>query len=246
MSPEDEGLGPPLSSSVRRQTSVYCRFGDHVIDRVRYFLGVLGLIVLPPGLLFWFVIHPWARWWRRLGPIRTYLIVVLVLVAFGALRFRVRGPLLGANLGTNWSLIAIALVLYGVMTWLELRYWRHLSIATLVGFPELSPTEQRKGRLLQDGIYRVVRHPQYLSAGIGVIANALIVNYVGLYILTLLLLLAGYVMTVLEERELINRFGEEYRKYQREVPRLIPRLQKWWYWILRIAIAVITIFSLLL
>jgi protein-S-isoprenylcysteine O-methyltransferase Ste14 len=197
-----------------------------MIDRVRYFFGILNLIVLPSGLLFWFVIHPWARWWRTLGPIRTYLIVVPVSVAFGALLFRFRVQLLGTNLGMNWSLVAIALVLYGVMTWLEFQYWRHLSIATLVGLPELSPTGQRKGRLLKDGIYRVVRHPRYLSAGVGVIANALFINYAGLYILILLLVLPGYVMTVFEERELIDRFGGEYRKYQREVPRFIPRWRK--------------------
>lgn len=197
-----------------------------MIDRIRYFLGVLNLIVLPPGLLFWFIIHPWARRWRTLGPIRTYLIVVPVPVAFGALLFRFREPLLGANLGTNRSLAAIALVLYGVTTWLEFQYWRHLSIATLVGIPELSSTGQRKGRLLQDGIYRVVRHPRYLSAGVGIIANALFINYAGLYILILLLVPPGLVMTVFEERELVDRFGEEYRKYQREVPQFIPRWRR--------------------
>lgn len=197
-----------------------------MIDRVRYFLGVVNLVVLPPGLLFWMIIHPWARGWRRLGPIRTYLMVVPVSVAFGALLFRFRGSLLGTNLGTNWTLVAIALVLYGVVTWLELQYWRHLSIATLVGVPELSPAGQRKGRLLQDGIYRLVRHPRYLSAGIGVVANALFINYAGLYLLILLLLPLGRAMLVFEERELIDRFGEEYRKYQREVPQLVPRWRK--------------------
>jgi len=67
------------------------------------------------------------------------------------------------------------------MTWLELRYWTQLSISTLVGIPELS--QQRKGRLLREGIYGVVRHPRYLSAGVGMIANALIVNHLGLYVL---------------------------------------------------------------
>jgi protein-S-isoprenylcysteine O-methyltransferase Ste14 len=197
-----------------------------MIDRARYFLGVLNLMVLPPGLLFWLIIHPWARWWRMLGPMRTYLIVVPVAAAFGALLFRFRGPLLGTNFGTNWTLVAIALVLYGVMTWLELQYWRHLSIATLVGVPELSPAGQRRGRLLQEGIYRMVRHPRYLSASVGVMANALFINYAGLYLLILLLLSPGYVMLAFEERELVDRFGEDYRKYQREVPRLIPRWRK--------------------
>jgi protein-S-isoprenylcysteine O-methyltransferase Ste14 len=197
-----------------------------MIDRVRYFFGIGSLIVLPPGLLFWLVIHPWARWWRRLGLIRTYLIVVPVSVAFGALLFRFREPLLGTSLGTNWSLVTVALVLYGGVTWLEFQYWRHLSIATLVGITELSPSGQQKGRLLQEGIYGVVRHPRYLSAGVSVIANALFINYAGLYILVLLLVPVGYLMIVLEERELIERFGEEYRKYQRGVPRLIPRWRK--------------------
>ncbi len=197
-----------------------------MMDRLRYFLGVLGIITLLPGLLFWFIIHPWAHWWRRLGPMRTYLIVLPVLVAFGALLFRFREPLLGADLGMSWSLIAIALVCYSVMIWLELQYRKQLSIATLIGVPELQSTKKQNDKLLQDGIYRLVRHPRYLSAGIGIIANAIITNYVGLYILILLLFSAGYVMLLLEERELIERFGEEYRRYQREVPRIIPRWRK--------------------
>jgi protein-S-isoprenylcysteine O-methyltransferase Ste14 len=161
--------------------------------------------VIPPGLLFWLVIHPWARAWRRLGPIRTYLIVLPPVIAFGAVLFRVRGPLLGADLGTNWGLISIALVLYGVATWLELQYWRQLRISTLIGIPELSRAEHRKGKLLKDGIYRAVRHPRYLSAGIGIVGNALVINHVGMYVLIPLSFTAGSVMLRFEERELVNR-----------------------------------------
>jgi protein-S-isoprenylcysteine O-methyltransferase Ste14 len=197
-----------------------------MIDRIRYVLAVLSVITLPPGLLYWFVIHPWVRWWRKLGPIRTYAIVLPVMIAFGMLLFRVRAQLLGADLGMNWSLIVIGAVLYGLSTWIAFQHWRHLSIATMIGIPELSTNEQRRGQLLKDGIYRVVRHPRYLSAGLAVIAVALFVDYVGVYLLIFLLFLLGYPMLVLEERELIDRFGEEYRQYQREVPRILPRLRR--------------------
>jgi protein-S-isoprenylcysteine O-methyltransferase Ste14 len=194
------------------------------MDRIRYFLGVVIIILVPLGLLYWLLIHGWARWWRRWGPIRTYLAVLPVLAALGVLLFQVRGQLLSVNLGTNWSLIGIALVLSCPMTCLELRYWRQLSISTLVGIPELS--QQRKGRLLREGIYGVVRHPRYLSAGIGMISNALIVNYLGVYFLLIAVVPPGYLMLVLEERELLGRFGDAYREYQRDVPRLIPRLRR--------------------
>jgi protein-S-isoprenylcysteine O-methyltransferase Ste14 len=72
----------------------------------------------------------------------------------------------------------------------------------------------------------VVRHPRYLSAGLAVIAVALFVNYVGVYTLILLLFPLGHPMLVLEERELADRFGEEYRQYQRQVPRIIPRWRR--------------------
>jgi protein-S-isoprenylcysteine O-methyltransferase Ste14 len=77
--------------------------------------------------------------------------------------------------------------------------------------------------LLQEGIYGVVRHPRYLSAGVGVVANLLLSNHAGLYMLMLCLVPVGYLMVLMEERELIERFGEEYRQYQRRVPRMIPR-----------------------
>jgi protein-S-isoprenylcysteine O-methyltransferase Ste14 len=197
-----------------------------MINHVRYVFAALSVITLPPGLLFWFVIHPWAGWWRRLGPVRTYLIVLPVLVAFGVLLFRLRARLVGADLGMNWGLIPIGAVLYGLSTWIAFLHRRHLSIATMIGIPELSPTAQRKGKLLKDGIYRVVRHPRYLSAGLAVIAVALFVDYVGVYLLILLLFSLGYPMLIFEEKELVDRFGEEYRQYQREVPRILPRLRR--------------------
>jgi protein-S-isoprenylcysteine O-methyltransferase Ste14 len=154
---------------------------------------------------------------------RTFLIVIPPLAACAALIFRVRARLVGADLGANWILIGIAMVLTGVSLWLEPQCWKHVSLALLAGVPELSPSEQGRSKLVQQGIYRVVRHPRYVSAGISVLASALFVNHLGVYLLLLLVVPAGLVMVVFEERELVGRFGEGYRQYQRDVPRFIPR-----------------------
>jgi protein-S-isoprenylcysteine O-methyltransferase Ste14 len=66
----------------------------------------------------------------------------------------------------------------------------------------------------------------YLTAAVAGMAFALVVNYLGVYILFVSAFPLLYLITVLEEHELIDRFGEAYRRYQREVPRLNPRWQK--------------------
>jgi methanethiol S-methyltransferase len=190
------------------------------MQQVRYFVAVVTVVAVPLGLLYWLVIHSWARRWRTWGARRTYIIVLPILAVTGALLFSVRGQLVGADLGTNWSLIGIAGFLCLPMIWLEIQYRKQLSISILVGIPEVS--KRGNGRLLRDGIYGVVRHPRYLSAGIGLVVNALVANFLGLYLIILASVPVGYLMLILEERDLLDRFGDAYRQYQRDVPCLVP------------------------
>jgi protein-S-isoprenylcysteine O-methyltransferase Ste14 len=59
---------------------------------------------------------------------------------------------------------------------------------------------------------------------LGTVAMALFTNYVAAYVLAAIAFPWLYLIIVLEERELSDRFGDEYRSYQQRVPRLIPRL----------------------
>jgi protein-S-isoprenylcysteine O-methyltransferase Ste14 len=187
------------------------------MNTLRHTFGVLCVIVLPSGVLYWFLIHP---------SLRTYLIVLPVVIALGTVAYKFREPLLGKDLGTNWVFLGIALLFYASTTWFEFQYWKQINIATLIGVTELSATGHETGKLAREGIYARVRHPRYASAGLGLIGNVLLINYLGLYILFLLLIVVGIGLLALEERELVDRFGEAYRQYQREVPRFIPRLRR--------------------
>jgi protein-S-isoprenylcysteine O-methyltransferase Ste14 len=80
-----------------------------------------------------------------------------------------------------------------------------------------------KGELVTDGLYGVVRHPQYLGLILGVVA--FLIQWP-----TLPTLVLGPVLIVLyarlakrEERELEARFGPRYRLYKQRVPGFLLR-----------------------
>lgn len=81
-----------------------------------------------------------------------------------------------------------------------------------------------RDRLVKTGAYALVRHPLYL-AGILIFTFQ---PYITRNWLTVSVLADAYFVfgALIEERRLIRRFGEEYRRYMREVPRFIPRVSR--------------------
>jgi protein-S-isoprenylcysteine O-methyltransferase Ste14 len=57
----------------------------------------------------------------------------------------------------------------------------------------------------------------------GTLAYASFANYLGGYILAVLTILGIHAVVVFEEKELGERFGEQYDAYKARVPRYIPR-----------------------
>ena len=82
---------------------------------------------------------------------------------------------------------------------------------------------EKKKVLLTGGAYGIVRHPFY-TAGI-----LLLIAQMEMTMLDMIavLLVTGYFLAgaFIEERRLLLVFGDEYRKYQKEVPMFIPA--KW-------------------
>lgn len=187
----------------------------------RYIVALLVVATFPSGLLFWFVVHPFIGFWRRQGPKITYTVVIAMLLAVATVLVLARGVLLETEYGTNYVLVALAGLFYLIAAAIELRCRKHLKFRTLVGMPELVP-EPVTGKLLTAGIYGRVRHPRYVSAFFGVVAVALFSNYLAAYVIAVAMVPALYALTFFEERELRDRFGEEYAAYSRRVPRFVP------------------------
>jgi protein-S-isoprenylcysteine O-methyltransferase Ste14 len=94
----------------------------------------------------------------------------------------------------------------------------------LLGVPEIAP-ERPDNRLLTDGIYGRIRHPRYVAVMLGTFAVAFFTNYLVVYVIALLCVPALYLVVLLEERELRERFGDEFVRYAERVPRFLPKLR---------------------
>lgn len=195
------------------------------MDTIRYVLGVLLVVGLPPAIAFWLFVHPLAGFWRRVGPWISYSLVTLGCVVLGGVLYHFREAILGPDLGASWWLVPPGLLLYALSAWISLRTRRHLNLRTFAGIPEIAG-EDSGGVLLQEGIYGVVRHPRYLSVIVGTAGFSMLVNYLGGYLMVLGSMPVLYLVILLEERELSRRFGAEYEKYRSRVPALIPRMPK--------------------
>jgi protein-S-isoprenylcysteine O-methyltransferase Ste14 len=195
------------------------------MDTARRVIGILLVVGMPPAIAFWLVIHPFARWWRRVDVRVTYALLAVLMTGFGVLLFAFRGPLRGRDLDTNWWLVCIGGVLYLASVAVSLLCRTQLSMKTFAGVPEVSRAAF-PGQLLQDGIYGVIRHPRYLSVILGTVGLALIVNYLGAYIVVVVSLIGLWPLIILEERELISRFGPAYTAYRSRLPALVPRFRR--------------------
>jgi protein-S-isoprenylcysteine O-methyltransferase Ste14 len=78
--------------------------------------------------------------------------------------------------------------------------------------------------LVTDGVYRYVRHPQYV--GLFLIMLGWLIHWPTLFTLILFPILAGvyYWLSMKEEKGLEKAFGTEYERYEAHTPRFFPCL----------------------
>ncbi|MGA2162600.1 MAG: isoprenylcysteine carboxylmethyltransferase family protein [Methanoregula sp.] len=79
-------------------------------------------------------------------------------------------------------------------------------------------------KLIRTGPYSIVRHPIYTGISFAIAGTAIIIGE-PLGLIAFLLILAAYLWKIrTEEKYLLEEFGEDYARYKKEVPALIPLL----------------------
>ena len=105
-----------------------------MVDTARYWLALILVVSFPPALLYWFVIHPFTDVWRRLGPLKTHLIVAPSMILVGAGIYSLREPLMKIDYGfvPVFGLLAVLSYLFSGI--LELKCRRYLKLRILSAF----------------------------------------------------------------------------------------------------------------
>ena len=191
------------------------------MDRVRYWVALGEVMMVPGALLYWFSIHPFVRFWRGVGARVTVTLHLLMIFVVGYGMYLLRGRLLAVEYGTRPVLIAISVPVLIASFVLKRALARHLKMRILIGMPELAG-ESSTQRMLCEGIYSRIRHPRYLEVFLALIFFALFTNYLASYVILVASIPALLAIIYIEERELRDRFGEEYVRYCARVPRFWP------------------------
>lgn len=92
------------------------------------------------------------------------------------------------------------------------------------GKESLEPSKETK---MHGGIYNHIRHPQTIGEFPLFVAVAFLLNsWFLVIVMTIWMSLYVPIIMYFEEKDLIRRFGDAYREYQKRTGALFPKLRK--------------------
>jgi protein-S-isoprenylcysteine O-methyltransferase Ste14 len=113
-----------------------------------------------------------------------------------------------------------------IIGWSVSAFGMVLVMAPIVMFPRRGGVSKGKSfvsttRLVDTGIYAVVRHPQYTGGIYAIFLTTLLLYPHWLFgILGAIGALSCYISCKWEDQQLIEKFGDDYRQYMQRVPRM--------------------------
>ncbi len=102
---------------------------------------------------------------------------------------------------------------------------RTISIRLLKQYFTYSVTKVENQELIEKGFYKVIRHPGYLGQILIFIGISITLSNWISFIAMLFTILIGYLYRIkVEEKFMIEQFGDKYYYYQRRTKKLLPKI----------------------
>ena len=199
--------------------------------------GHWGLVAIIVAVVSW-ILYRYAapsswREWASAGLVQAFIIAlyaemygfpltIYLLTGFFGIDIRLyanTGHLWASLLGYGSGGAMIEMLLGGVFILLGV-------VLLFIGWGTVFQA-RREGRFAREGLYGVIRHPQYTGIMLAVFGQ--IVHWPTIITLALfpVIVLVYVRLAHKEEKDMIDRFGTAYQDYMQQVQRFFPRWRDW-------------------
>jgi protein-S-isoprenylcysteine O-methyltransferase Ste14 len=183
------------------------------------------LIVFSAPIPWWSVLVHLAVQKKRTFRFLAYPSLVIAWLLVGYPAFSHQNILFAGQFQSNLGVQLLGALLLIVALVIDYQVVKTLGFKRLICLCEL----QKDGtpvQLVSKGIYKYARHPRYLEYPLWFLGLGLIFGYQLFLWFALYLFLSFWLVSYIEEVELVQRFGQAYLDYQKRVPRFFIRFQK--------------------
>lgn len=138
------------------------------------------------------------------------------------MRRETRGKILMIVLGIAFFLNIIAINLFPAnIEEMVLVGWIVFGVgAFLYGLSILALRKKGVGNIVDSGVYGVVRHPMYLGAMIMFLSHVFLGQNWIVAIGTIVAIVCCYLISLSDEEQNLEKFGDDYKRYMQKVPRM--------------------------